>query len=51
MGDGGTLLKWAGTGWMTQSSGTTANLTAVFGVGGTDVWVVTEGGAILHRST
>jgi len=49
------VLHWNGYGWSRVNSGTTANLTAVWGTGPNDVWAVggtstTTGsaGSILH---
>jgi hypothetical protein len=49
VGDTGTILRFDGTAWSVLTSGTLANLHAVNGTK-TDVWIVGDGGAILHAS-
>jgi hypothetical protein len=45
VGDGGLAFHFDGTSWTQTSLGTTANLVAVSGTGGHDVWVVGQSGA------
>jgi hypothetical protein len=47
VGSGGTILHSTGTSWAAQTSGTGAELRAVFGTSATDVWVVGDG-VVLH---
>ena len=47
-GGSGTILHWDGTGWSGVPSGTTSDLSAVWGSGASDVWVVGSSGATLH---
>lgn len=43
IGDGGTILKWDGTSWEAQSSGSTSDLRSIFGAGSsTNLWTVAE---------
>ncbi|MGV3663901.1 MAG: HYR domain-containing protein [Prosthecobacter sp.] len=46
VGGSGVILKWNGTVWVTQTSGTTQTLTAVWGADPNNVWAVGEGGTI-----
>ena len=47
VGSAGTILKSTGTNWTAETSGTPAELRAVFGTSATDVWVVGDG-VVLH---
>ena len=44
---GGTILKWNGTAWAAQTSGTTNNLYGVWGADANNVWAVGNRGTIL----
>src|SRR5439155_24543276 len=48
VGKGGVILHWDGISWVTEPSGSTADLRAVWGDGG-EVFAVGAGGTILHR--
>lgn len=52
VGDGGTILKttYAWSSWTTQASGTSANLTAIFGATNGTMIVLGEGGTILRTT-
>lgn len=50
VGAGGTILKWNGTAWAPESSGTTNSLDGVWGADANNVWAVGHYGAILHKS-
>ena len=47
VGDAGTILRWDGSKWHTQSSGTTGDLHSVWGTAG-NIWVVGDAGTILR---
>ena len=44
-----TLLKWNGTAWAAQTSGTPNGLRGVWGADANNVWAVGYYGAILHK--
>lgn len=48
VGNAGTILHFDGTRWTPVASGTTANLTAIHGLGASDAWAVADSGAIAH---
>ncbi len=45
--DFGVILKWNGSTWLPQTSGTTENLLAVWGLNANNVWAVGVNGAIV----
>ena len=47
VGDSGTILKWNGTAWAAQVSGTTRYLTGIWGSDANNVWAVSRTGTIL----
>ena len=47
VGDAGTILKWNGSVWNGQSSGTTNLLVSIWGSDANNVWAVGIGGTIL----
>ena len=47
VGDGGAIVKWNGTAWSPQSSGTSKGLWGVWGSDAANVWAVGEGGTIV----
>jgi hypothetical protein len=47
--DFGTILKWNGSEWLQQPSGTSQNLLAVWGLDTSNVWAVGVGGTIASR--
>jgi len=47
VGNGGTILKWNGSAWSSQSSGTTQFLNSVWGSDASNVWAVGNGGTVL----
>lgn len=48
VGEGGTILKYDGTRWAAQTSGTTEPLRAVDGIDVANVWIVGDQGVILR---
>lgn len=48
VGSSGAILKWNGTTWVLQASGTTQNLRGVWGLSASSVWAVGEKGTILR---
>src|SRR3569832_723867 len=48
VGDGGTILKWDGSGWQAQSSGVTNNLYAIWGLDPNHVFCVGDDSTILY---
>lgn len=46
VGAGGGIMKWDGSNWSSQSSGTTQTLHAVWGLSANSVWAVGNGGVI-----
>ena len=46
--DGALLLKWDGDRWSAQTSGTTLELTDVFGFGPNNVWAIGQSGTLLR---
>ena len=47
VGQAGTILKWNGSAWAAQPSGTTQDLNGIWGVDANNVWAVGAGGIIL----
>ena len=47
VGDNGTILKWNGSSWSSQSSGTTQDLYGVWGSDANNVWAVGYNGTII----
>ncbi len=47
-GPAGTVLRYDGMAWTTISTGSAAQLRAVWGASATDVWAAGDGGTILH---
>ena len=47
VGLSGTILKWDGTTWTAQASGSTASLSGIWGTSANNLWVVGDGGTIL----
>ena len=50
VGAAGTILKWNGTAWAAQTSGTNNNLDAAWVVATNNVWTVGDTGTILHKT-
>ena len=48
VGYAGDIVHWNGSAWSTTASGTTSNLSDVWGSGPDEVWAVGVGGAVLH---
>ena len=42
------ILKWNGSAWSTQNSGTLPTLYGVWGIDANNIWAVGEGGTILR---
>ena len=49
VGDSGTIRRWQGSIWTTDTSGTEARLLSVWGASPDDVWAVGQWGTILRR--
>jgi hypothetical protein len=47
VGDGGTIVKWNGSAWSAQPSGTSKDLYGVWGSDASNVWAVGDGGTIV----
>jgi hypothetical protein len=47
VGDAGTILKWDGTAWSQQYSGTASSLYGVWGSDASNIWAVGDAGTIL----
>ena len=47
VGDGGAVLRWDGSAWSPQSSGTAKNLYGVWGSSANNVWAVGAGGTVI----
>ena len=43
-------MKWNGTAWAAQSSGTTQRLSGLWGTSATNLWAVGDGGTIHSRN-
>src|SRR5262249_45120506 len=48
VGRKGTILHFDGSNGQTEYSGTTASMTAIFGLSPTDIWAAGESGTVLH---
>ena len=48
VGDLGKIIHWNGTEWLAQASGTTSQLSAVWGSGPADAYAVGANGTVLH---
>ena len=48
VGEGGTVIKYDGTRWTRQDTGTTETLHAVDGIDAANVWIVGDRGTILR---
>lgn len=44
------MLKWNGTAWNAQTSGTTNFLVGVWGAAANNLWIVGSVGTILHET-
>ncbi len=47
VGDNGTVLRWDGSSWSAETSGTTAKLTSIWGSSASDIWIAGES-ILLH---